>query len=74
MLQNALTMGEMNNACEELILVTRRTLQDVMGPELVPGPEQITQRKVCSSAPPRQPDIAIETFLLAPSIGHIPAQ
>jgi uncharacterized protein YbcI len=70
-LQDTLTKGEttlLDNGREELVLVTRRTFQDVMGPDLVAGVEQITQRKVLAflSANHVDPDIAVETFVLAP--------
>jgi uncharacterized protein YbcI len=78
-LQDTLTKGEtalLDNGQRELVLVTRKTFQDVMGPDLVAGIEQITQRKVIAflSANHVDPDVAIETFLLAPSVEHTPAQ
>jgi uncharacterized protein YbcI len=78
-LQDTLTKAEttlLDNGQEELVLVTRRTFQDVMGPDLIAGIEQITQRKVIAflSANHVNPDIAIETFLLAPAQEHTPAQ
>lgn len=61
---------------EELVLVTRRTFQEVMGPDLIAGIEQVMQRKVLAflSANHVNPDVAVETFLLAPSTEHTPAQ
>ncbi len=78
-LRDTLTKSEttlLGNGREELVLVTRRTFQEVMGPDLIAGVEQIMQREVIAflSANHPDPDIAVETFLLAPSTGHTPAQ
>src|ERR1700710_743944 len=69
-LRDTLTKGEttlLDNGCEELVLMTRRTFQDVMGADLIAGVEHILQRKVIAflSANHVNPDIAVETFLLA---------
>jgi len=78
-LQDTLTKAEttlLDNGQEDLVLVTRRTFQDVMGPDLIAGIEQVMQRKVIAflSANHVNPDIAIETFLLAPAQEHTPLQ
>lgn len=50
------------------VLATRHTFQEVMGAELVSGVEDITGRTVLAflSANHLAPDIAVETFILAP--------
>jgi uncharacterized protein YbcI len=52
----------------ELVLQTRRAYQDTMGDELSAGVEDITGRKVVAflSANHLEPDVAIESFMLAP--------
>lgn len=70
-LRDTLTKGEISlveNDHGELVLATRKTFQDVMGDDLTAGVEEILQRKVVAflSANHIDPDIAIESFLLAP--------
>jgi uncharacterized protein YbcI len=70
-LRDTLTKGEVSlveNDHGELVLATRKTFQDVMGADLTAGVEEILQRKVVAflSANHIDPDIAVETFLLAP--------
>ncbi len=70
-LQDTLTRAETMLAEKqhhELVLVTRKTFQDVMGNDLIAGVEEITGRTVTAflSANHIDPDIAVETFLLAP--------
>ena len=71
-LQDTLTKAEVtlvNNEHKELVLETRKSFQEVMGDDLIAGVERITQRKVIAflSANHIDPDVAIETFILAPS-------
>jgi uncharacterized protein YbcI len=56
----------------DLVLSTRKTFQDIMGDDLITGVEEILQRKVIAflSANHIAPDIAIESFILAPSEQH----
>ena len=51
-----------------LVLTTRHTFQKLMTDELVAGVEDIMQRKVIAflSANHVDPDMAVETFILAP--------
>jgi hypothetical protein len=51
------------------VLLTRKTFQSVMGDELTAGIEEILGRKVIAflSANHVEPDIAVETFILAPA-------
>lgn len=70
-LQDTLTKAEhalVDNEHRELVLTTRSSFQEIMGDDLVAGVEQITGRKVLAflSANHLDPDIAVETFLLAP--------
>jgi uncharacterized protein YbcI len=70
-LQDTLTKAEqtlVENDHGELVLVTRKTFQDVMGDDLIAGIEEILDRKVIAflSANHIDPDIAIESFVLAP--------
>ena len=70
-LQDTLTKGERmlaENDRDNLVLQTRSTFQDVMGDDLVAGVEEILGRKVIAflSANHIKPDIAVETFILAP--------
>jgi uncharacterized protein YbcI len=53
----------------DLVLLTRTTFQEVMGDDLIAGIEEITGRNVIAflSANHISPDIAIETFILAPT-------
>jgi uncharacterized protein YbcI len=71
-LQDTLTKAErmlIANDRRELVLLTRTTFQEVMGDDLISGIEQIPGRKVLAflSANHVDPDIAVETFILAPS-------
>jgi uncharacterized protein YbcI len=71
-LQDTLTKAEITlvgNNRRELVLLTRTTFQEVMGDDLIGGIEEITGRTVTAflSANHIDPDIAIETFILAPS-------
>jgi uncharacterized protein YbcI len=69
-LQDTLTKAEqvlVDKDRRELVLETRTTFQEVMGDDLVAGIEEILGRKVIAflSANHIDPDIAIETFILA---------
>jgi uncharacterized protein YbcI len=71
-LQDTLTKGErvlVEKQHRNLVLTTRMTFQDVMGDDLIAGIEGILGRKVIAflSANHVEPDIAIETFILAPA-------
>jgi uncharacterized protein YbcI len=71
-LQDTLTKGErtlVDNDRDNLVLRTRLTFQQMMRDDLIAGIEQITGRSVIAflSANHIDPDIAVETFLLAPS-------
>jgi len=52
-----------------MVLATRKTFQQVMGHDLVAGVEAVTGRTVVAflSANHIDPDIAVKTFILAPS-------
>jgi uncharacterized protein YbcI len=71
-LQDTLTKAEttlVEKERRELVLLTRTTFQEVMGDDLIAGIEEITGRTVIAflSANHIDPDIAIETFILAPT-------
>ena len=71
-LQDTLTKAErtlVDNDRRALVLLTRTTFQEVMGDDLISGIEEILGRKVIAflSANHVDPDIAVETFILAPS-------
>ena len=71
-LQDTLTKAEqtlVNKDRRELVLVTRTTFQEVMGDDLIAGIEEVTGRTVTAflSANHIDPDIAVETFILAPT-------
>ena len=71
-LRDTLTKAErtlVDNDRRELVLVTRTTFQEVMGDDLIAGIEEILGRKVMAflSANHIDPDIAVETFMLAPA-------
>lgn len=73
-LQDTLTKAEntlVGTGHHDVVLSTRKTFQDVMGPELIRGVEQVTGRTVVAflSANHVDPDIAVESFLLAPPTG-----
>jgi len=70
-LQDTLTRAEQTLVDKDrsaLVLTTRTTFQDVMGDDLIAGIEQVLGRKVIAflSANHIDPDIAIESFVLAP--------
>lgn len=69
-LQDTLTKSELTLVEKDhgtVVLQTRKTFQDLMGDELVAGVEEVMQRKVIAflSANHIDPDIAVETFILA---------
>jgi uncharacterized protein YbcI len=69
--QDLLTKGErslIRDGREDLVLETRRAYQQTMGEDLSAGIEEITGRQVIAflSANHLDPDIAIESFMLAP--------
>jgi uncharacterized protein YbcI len=77
-LQDTLTKGELTlleHDHAQTVLATRKTFQDVMGPALVKGVEALTGRKVLAflSANHVDPDIAVETFMLAPAPDSSPS-
>jgi len=70
-LQDTLTKAEITlvgTGHHETVLSTRKTFQDVMGPDLIAGVEKVTGRTVVAflSANHVDPDVAVESFLLAP--------
>jgi uncharacterized protein YbcI len=77
--QDLLTKGErslIRDGKADLVLETRRAYQITMSDDLTAGIEEITGRHVIAflSANHIDPDIAIESFMLAPqSDGHLPA-
>jgi uncharacterized protein YbcI len=71
-LQDTLTKAErtlVDKDRGDLVLTTRATFQEVMGEDLIAGIEGILGRKVIAflSANHIDPDIAIESFMLAPA-------
>jgi uncharacterized protein YbcI len=69
--QDLLTKGErslIRDGEQELVLETRRAYQQTMGAELTAGVEEVTGRQVIAflSANHLDPDLAVETFVLAP--------
>lgn len=71
-LQDTLTKAEhtlVEKDRRDLVLLTRVTFQEVMGDDLIAGIEDILGRSVIAflSANHIDPDIAIETFMLAPA-------
>ena len=69
--QDLLTRGErslIRDGKEDLVLETRRAYQQTMGADLTAGIEEITGRQVIAflSANHLDPDVAIESFMLAP--------
>jgi uncharacterized protein YbcI len=69
--QDLLTKGErslIRDGKHELVLETRRAYQQTMGEDLTAGVEEITGRQVIAflSANNLDPDLAIESFMLAP--------
>ena len=72
--QDLMTKGEhslIRDGRGDLVLETRRAYQSSMGGELSAGVEDITGRKVVAflSANHLAPDVAIESFMLAPGGG-----
>lgn len=71
-LQDTLTKAErtlVDRDRRDLVLSTRTTFQQVMGDDLIAGIQEITGRTVIAflSANHIDPDIAVETFILAPT-------
>ena len=69
--RDLLTKGErslIRDGKQDLVLETRRAYQQTMGADLTAGIEEITGRQVIAflSANHLDPDLAIETFVLAP--------
>jgi uncharacterized protein YbcI len=76
--QDLLTKGErslIRDGKQELVLETRRAYQQTMGEDLTAGIEEITGRQVIAflSANHLDPDLAIESFMLAPQHDGHPA-
>jgi len=72
-LHDSLTHAErtlVDKGRSELVLETRRTFQDVMGDDLIAGVQDILGREVIAfcSANHVDPDIAVETLILAPVV------
>jgi uncharacterized protein YbcI len=77
-LKDTLTRGEhslVDSDHREMVLTTRKTIQEAMTGDLIAGIEQILQRKVVAflSANHIDPDVAVETFMLAPTEDAAPA-
>jgi uncharacterized protein YbcI len=73
-LRDLLTKGERSLVAggkTELVLATRRSYQDTMETDLTAAVEGVTGRRVLAflSANRVDPDVAIESFLLAPANG-----
>lgn len=71
MLENTLTKAEqslVNSGREQLVLDTRRAYQSTMRNDLVGAVEELTRRTVIAFMSDNHidPDVATETFLLAP--------
>ncbi|MGI8729120.1 MAG: DUF2294 domain-containing protein, partial [Solirubrobacteraceae bacterium] len=71
-LQDTLTKAErtlVDTDHNELVMRTRSSFQEIMGDELIVGIQKTLGRKVIAflSANHIDPDIAVETFILAPS-------
>jgi uncharacterized protein YbcI len=71
-LQDTLTHAERTLVAKgrsDLVLVTRRTFQEVMGADLIAGVQEILGREVLAfcSANHVDPDIAVESLILAPA-------
>jgi uncharacterized protein YbcI len=69
--QDLMTKGErslIRDGRQDLVLETRRAYQQTMGEDLTAGIEEITGRQVIAflSANHLDPDLAIESFVLAP--------
>jgi len=70
-LRDTMTRGELSLVAHDhadVVLATRATFQEMMGDELRAGVEQVVQRKVIAfmSANHVDPDMAVETLILAP--------
>ena len=70
-LRDTMTRGELSLVARDhadVVLSTRATFQEMMGDELRAGVEQVVQRKVIAfmSANHVDPDMAVETLILAP--------
>lgn len=73
-LQDSLTKAERTLVAQdhpELVLSTRRALQQAMRAEFIAGIQEILGRQVAVflSANHAEPDYAVETFILAPAAG-----
>jgi uncharacterized protein YbcI len=71
LLEDTLTMGErslIHDGKSELVLRTRRAFQETMGPQMIAAVERCSGRRVQAflSANHLEPDLAIESFVLAP--------
>jgi uncharacterized protein YbcI len=74
-LQDSLTMGERSLIREgrtDVVLASRSAFQEVMGPQMIVAVERHTGRSVRAfmSANHLDPDVAVETFLMAPADGE----
>lgn len=70
-LRDTLTKAEhtlVANGHSDIVLSTRKTFQDTMGADLIAGVQEILGRDVIAflSTNHIDPDIAVETFILAP--------
>ncbi len=71
-MRDILTKPEANlldSGKRDLVLGTRKAFQELMSEEFIAGVEEITQREVIAflSANSVEPDVAVETFIMAPS-------
>ncbi len=76
-LQDTLTKGErslVRDGKTELVLATRKAYQNTMSRDLVAAVEQLTGRTVYAflSDNRTDPDVAVESFVLAPQDGAVP--
>ena len=74
-LQDTLTKGELSLVRDgkvDLVLTTRKAFQDTMRDDMVAGVELIVERKVAAflSDNHMDPDVAVESFVLAPREAH----
>jgi uncharacterized protein YbcI len=70
-LQDTLTMGEkslVRDGHADLVLATRKAFQQTMGPQMIAAIEELSGRTVLAFLSDNHidPDVAIESFLLAP--------
>jgi len=77
-LQDTLTKGErslVRDGKTELVLATRKAYQQTMSRDLIAAVEQLTGRTVHAflSDNRTDPDVAIESFVLAPQDGAVPS-